>query len=132
MAVGFSIIRVPRRGTRTYSGEFAVAGGAITAGTTRFKNEVSVVRQGLGIYRFQCLENGTAARPASACRISSIKPTFTTPPGGATEGGWAWNMNNDQMNASGFFDLRINQQSWAAADPVQTVKVEFTIEAEAA
>ena len=131
MAVGTAVIRVPRKGNRTYSGDFAVAGGAITAGSVKFKQEVAVTRTGAGVYRFQCLENGAAARPGSLCRISSVKPTFARPAAGA-DGGWGWHMTNDQMNASGFFEITTFQQSFAAADLVQTAKVEFTIETEAA
>jgi len=132
MAVGNIVIRMPRRGSRWYVGEFAVAGGAITAGTTKFKGEVSVTRNSAGLYTFQCLENGVAAKPGVPCRLAAVCPTFTTPPGGATEGGWSWDLNADNLNTNGSWQLRINQQSWAVADPVQTVKVAFLIELEAA
>lgn len=127
MGVGSPIIRVPRRGRRIYSGEFAVAAGAITGGSVKFRSEVAVTRTGAGVYRFQCLENGIAARPGGPCRLSRITPTINRP-AGATDGGWLWHLSNDQMNASGFFEVTFAQQSFAAADPVQTLKVEFEIE----
>src|SRR5258707_7444799 len=70
MAVGTPIIRMPRRGARWYNGEFTGAAGSISG--VKFKSEVSVTRTGAGLYTFQCLENGVAARPGRNCRNTSF------------------------------------------------------------
>lgn len=119
-----------RIGRKVFSGQFAVAAGAITAGTTKFKGDVTVVRDGAGLYTFT-LRNA-AGNAWKGLRLARVSPTFITPPGGAAEGGWAWTLNADNMTAAGTFQLRINQQSWAAADPVQTVRIEFVVEGEVA
>lgn len=121
---------MPRRGSRWYVGEFVVAAGAITAGTVKYKGEVAVTFVSTGVYKFQCLENGVAARPGSACRLAQVVANVTLP--GAAVGGWEHFINVDNMNASGSFQYQFNQQSFAAADTTGTVKLSFLVELEAA
>lgn len=128
MAVGSPIIRMPRRSSRWFVGEFAVAAGAITAGTVKYKNEVGVTFISTGLYQFQCLENGVAARPGAPCRLAAVIANVTLP--GATAGGWSHFINVDNMNASGNFRYQFNQQSFAAADTTGTVKLAFLVELE--
>lgn len=130
MAVGSPVIRVPRSGRRIYSGEFTGAGGAVSG--IKFKGEVSVTYISAGLYEFQCLENGVAARPGTVSRLAYVNIDVVGL-SGATNGGWTKiPIQTDNMNASGKFRAQLNQQSFAAADGIGTIKVEFAIEREAA
>jgi hypothetical protein len=129
----FNIIsQYMRNGRRTWSGQFAVAAGAVTAGTVKFKNHVTVTRNGAGLFTFAMFNDPANLIAYRALRLARVTPTFTTPPGGAAEGGWAWTLNGNTVSTNGQFQIRINQQSWAAADPVQTVLMEWVTEMEAA
>lgn len=132
MAVFLSVAQWLRRDSKVWSGQFAVAAGAITAGTTKFKNAVTVTRAGAGLYTFAMFVDNALLIPFKPLRLGAVHPTFLTPPGGAAEGGWAWTLNADNVASAGTFQIRINQQSWAASDPVQTVKMWWVTEGEAA
>lgn len=118
--------------SKVWSGEFAVAGGAVTAGSVKFHNAVTVTRNSAGLFTFAMFADNPKLIAFKPLRLAMVHPTFITPPGGAAEGGWAWTLNADNVASAGTFQLRINQQSWAAADPVQTVKMVWITEGRAA
>lgn len=121
---------MPRRGSRWYNGEFTGAAGSVN--TVKFKGEVSVTYIGAGVYEFQCLENGVAARPGTTSRIAAMNIDVVAL-SGATNGGWIKiPIFVDNMNASGKFRSQLSQQSFAAADGIGVIKVSFLIELEAA
>jgi hypothetical protein len=113
------------KGRKTWAGSFAVSGGAITAGSVKFKKFATVTRNSAGLYTFAMFLDVAQILPYKPAFLGAVMPTFITPPGGATEGGWSWNLNADNVSSAGTWQLRINQQSWAVADPVQTVRIEW-------
>jgi len=132
MAVGFAVIRMPRRGARWYTGEFLGAAGSISG--VKFKNEVSVTRTGAGLYTFQCLEGpapGVAARPGSTCRIAQFgfTPVNLT---NTAQGGYFWVPLVDSLTTNGSFTTQASALAGTAADIQVLVKVAFLIELEAA
>lgn len=124
MGVKNVIRRLPRLRSREFSGEFAVAGGAITAGTVKFGGEVTVVRNGAGLYTFTIVDGKQG-------RLADVD-TFVVALSGATNGGWSWSVAADNIASAGTFQIQYQQQSFAAADPSGTVKVWFLTEGEAA
>lgn len=130
MAVGYTVIRMPRKGSRWYNGEFTGAAGSVN--TIKFKGEVLITYISTGLYQAQCLENGVAARPSSVSRIAAVNVAVVAL-SGATNGGWQIiPVQVDNMTASGNFRFQTNQQSFAAADALGTIKLSFLIETEAA
>lgn len=129
MAVGQAIIRMPRRGARWYNGEFLGAAGSISG--VKFKGEVSVTRTGAGLYTFQCLENGVAARPGSTCRITQFgfTPVNLT---NTAQGGYFFVPLVDSLNTNGSFTTQASALAGAAADIQVLMKVSFLVELEAA
>jgi hypothetical protein len=123
------VIRMPRRGSRWYTGEFTGAAGSISG--VKFKNEVSVTRTGAGLYTFQCLENGAAARPGTACRIAKFASTPVNLTTGA-QGGWFFWPLVDSLTTNGSFTTQASSQAGAAADIQVLMKIAFLIELEAA
>lgn len=105
---------------KMWSGEFTFSGGVPSL--PKFHNAVTLTDSGVGLVTFNCFVDNPKQVPFKS-RLAGIHPTFLTPPGGAAEGGWSWTLDNDAMLTAGTFRLRINQQSWAAADPVQVVKM---------
>ena len=129
MAVGNPVIRMPRRGSRWYTGEFTGAAGSISG--VKFKNEVSVTRTGAGLYTFQCLEGGAAARPGTTCRIAK----FAFTPVNLTNtafGGWFFWPLVDSLTTNGSFTTEAFALAGTAADIQTLMKVAFLIELEAA
>jgi hypothetical protein len=111
-----------RLGTKVWSGQLASTVGAITAGTVKFKNAVTVVWNSTGLFTFSMWVDNAHLIPWKPKRFADLNLTFITPPGGATEGGWSWTLNTTLANVAttGVFQVRIAQQSFAVADPVQT------------
>ena len=129
MAVGNPVIRMPRRGSRWYTGEFTGAAGSISG--VKFKNEVSVTRTGAGLYTFQCLEGGAAARPGSTCRIAQFgfTPVNLT---NTAQGGWFFCPLVDSLTTNGSFTTQASALAGTAADIQVLMKIAFLIELEAA
>ena len=129
MAVGNVIQRSPRRGTRYFSGEFTGAAGSVSG--VKMKGEFSITYTGAGIYTFQYLENGVAAKPGSPCRIAqfSLNAVGLSVVG---QGGWDTNITTDNLNTNGSFVITSFSVAGAAADIQVLAKVYFTIEMEAA
>ena len=129
MAVGSPVARYPRRGARWYTGEFTGAAGSIS--NVKFKNEMSVTRTGAGLYTFQCLENGAAARPGTTCRIAafSFTPVNLT---NTAQGGWFFGPLVDSLTTNGSFTTQASAQAGTAADIQVLMKVAILIELEAA
>ncbi len=96
-----------------------------------FKGELSVVYTGTGVYTFQYLENGVAARPGAPCRIARV---WLSVVGLATvgQGGWDTNITTDNLNVNGSFVLTTFSVAGAAADVQGVCKVVVEIEQEAA
>lgn len=132
MGVFTGFVQHMRNGTKYWSGQFAVAGGAITAGTTKFKGFATVARNSAGLYTFSMFKGPNLTDPYTAKRLSEVVMTFITPPGGAGEGGWQYNLNADSVLTAGTFQMRINAQAFTVADPVQTVRIRWVTEDEVA
>jgi len=105
-------------------GTITASGGNWTA--PKFNNAVTLTDSGVGLVTLNLwVDNAHTIPWKAAGGLVAVLPTFITPPGGATEGGWAWTLDADAVTSAGTFRLRINQQSWAAADPVQTFRLMF-------
>lgn len=120
---------MPRRGARWYTGEFTGAAGSISG--VKFKGEALVTWTGTGLYTFQCLENGVAARPGSTCRIAQFGFTpvnLTT----TAQGGWFFGPLVDSLTTNGSFTMRANALAGTAADIQVLMKMAVLIELEAA
>lgn len=129
MAVGSAVARYARRGSRWYTGEFTGVAGPIVS--QKFKGELSILRTGAGLYTFQCLENGVAARPASPCRIAKFgfTPINLT---NTAQGGWFFIPLVDSLNTNGSFTTQANALAGTAADILVLMKIAILIEAEVA
>lgn len=129
MAVGSIVARYPRKNSRWLLGEFTGAAGSISG--VKFKNEMSVVRTGAGLYTFQYLEGGASVRPGNPCRIAyfGFTPVNLT---NTAQGGWFFFPLVDSLTTNGSFTTQANALAGTAADIQVLMKMAILIEGEAA
>jgi len=121
-----------RIGTQVWSGQITGAVGSISG--VKFKNAVTAVWNSTGLITLSMWVDNAHLIPFKPKAFADLNLTFITPPGGATEGGWSWTLNTTLATilTTGVFQVRIAQQSWAVADPVQTFRLYWVTESEAA
>lgn len=115
-----SVARFLLRDSMFYRGEFTGAVGSISL--VKFKGAVTATWNSTGLITFNV--------GVKNLHLKNLQLVFITPTG-ATVGGWSWSLAANAINSAGTFQVQIQQQSWAVADPVGVVKVAFELSPEA-
>lgn len=120
------------RDNKIVHGQFDVTAGVV--GAVKFKRLITVTRVSAGLFTLSLWSDSPAAQTVALKNMHLKKLAITqAKPGATTDGGWTWSVVDPATLATaGTVQIQAAQQSWAAADPTGTIRIELVMSPEAA